>query len=221
MRPFITSGTTLSTALALLVAAAGCGKSDSNDGDEGTPAAATAQGGADTGSAAQLAQGLSQMANALGAATGGGNAKPVDPVNFRDLQALLPDMRGWDKGQLAGQRATSPVAHSMAEATYTRGDANVEAKIVDSGFNQLLLAGVSMYLRGGFERETVTGYEKSVEVDKHPGWEKWDRGSKRGELHLLVGKRFLVSFEGSQLDDTKPLHELADKMDMGKLASLK
>jgi hypothetical protein len=40
-------------------------------------------------------------------------------------------------------------------------------------------------------------------------------------LNALVGKRFLVQIEGQQIEDTKVLHDLAGRIDMGKLAALK
>ena len=42
----------------------------------------------------------------------------------------------------------------------------------------------------------------------------------RGELNALVGKRFLVTIEG-RVGDVKALHEVAGRIDMGKLAALK
>ncbi|TPW08404.1 MAG: hypothetical protein FD127_4367, partial [Acidimicrobiaceae bacterium] len=54
----------------------------------------------------------------------------------------------------------------------------------------------------------------------NPGFEKWDTSSKRGELNIFAGKRFMVTIEGRDLADTKVLHEFATKMDMAKLAAL-
>ena len=56
-------------------------------------------------------------------------------------------------------------------------------KIMDSGLNQLLMMPYSMFLTAGYEKETSDGYEKSTQVAGHPGWEKWDTSSKRGEVN--------------------------------------
>ena len=79
----------------------------------------------------------------------------------------------------------------------------------------------AMFLTAGYEKETSDGYEKSTKVNDQPGWEKWNTASKNGELNALVGKRFLLTIEGNGIPDTKTLHEVAGKIDMAKLSSLK
>lgn len=206
-------------ALAGLVAAGACGKSSEEKKQE--QQVEQAAKAAETG-AAEAAKGLEQMAKGLEAmAGGGGNAKAVEPVSFRDMQTLFPDVEGWQKGKPTGEKMSSPFKYSQAEVEYTKGDARVTLKMVDSGFNQLLLTPYAMFLTAGYEKETADGYEKSTKVNGEPGWEKWDSSGKDGELNALVGKRFLVQIEGRRIDDTKPLHDFAGRIDMGKLAALK
>ena len=203
-------------ALGLMAALAGaCGSKEEKQAEQ---AAQTAEKGA-----AEAAKGLEQMAKGLEAMAGGGSGdlKPVNPVSFRDMQALFPDIDGWEKAKPLGERMSSPFSYSQAEVAYTKGDSRLELKMVDSGFNQLLLTPYAMFLQAGYEKETSDGYEKSTTVNGQPGWEKWNSEGKNGELNALVGKRFLVQIEGQQIDDTKVLHELAGKIDMGKLAALK
>ena len=206
--------------LAALVAAGACGQSaEKKEAEKKEEAAAkTAESGA-----AEAARGLEQMAKGLEAMAGGGSGeqKPVDPVSFRDMMALFPELDGWEKAKPTGERMASPFAFSTAEVVYTKGDARIALKTTDSGFNQLLLTPYAMFLSAGYEKETADGYEKSTKVNGQPGWEKWNGAGKDGELNALVGKRFLMQIEGNQIDDTKVLHELAGKIDMGKLAALK
>jgi hypothetical protein len=172
--------------------------------------------------AAQAAKGLEQLAKGLEAAAGGsGDNKPVEPVSFRDMIALFPDLEGWEKEKPTGEKMSSPVSFSTAEVRYTKGDSSIEIKIVDSGFNQMLVAPYAMFLQAGYEKETSDGYEKSVKVHDQPGWEKWSSESKHGELNSLAAKRFVVTIEGDGIADTKVLHDVAGKIDMNKLAALK
>lgn len=203
--------------LVLAVAITACGKS--KEEKQAEEAAKTAEQAAQEAakSLEQVAKGLEGLASGRGS----GDTKPVDPVSFRDLQALFPELDGWQKGKPTGERMSSPFPFSQAEVTYTKGDSRVELKMVDSGFNQLLLTPYAMFLQAGYEKETADGYEKSTPVNGQPGWEKWNSENKDGELNAVVGKRFLVSLEGNQIDDTKVLHEIAGKIDMGKLAALK
>jgi hypothetical protein len=217
--------------LALSLLAAGCGPSAEQKQEQAAKEAAQAAkdaakdaGQAAQGGAQQAAKGLEQMAKgleALAGAAAGGDVKPVDPVSFREFIALFPDLDGWEKEKPTGERMSSPVAFSTAEVRYKKGDASIQIKMMDSGFNQLLLTPYAMFLTSGYEKETTDGYEKSTKVNNQPGWEKWNGSSKNGELNALVGKRFLMTIEGNDIADTKVLHEVAGKIDMNKLAALK
>lgn len=221
---------------AALVATIACGKSAAEKQAE--EAAKQAQSAADAiqkaadaaGKAAAsqgvagAAQGMEAFAKAMQAAAGaaaGNDGKPVDPVSFQQLQTVLPTMSGWEQEKPRGEKMTMPVPFSQTETTYKKGDSEVEVKIVDSAFSQLLVAPWAMFLTAGYEKQTSDGYEKSVNVAGNPGFEKWDTSSKNGELNLVVAKRFLVTIEGRDISDTKVLHEFASKVDAGKLASLK
>src|SRR5688572_7892775 len=123
--------------------------------------------------AEDMAKGVSDLASGLSAAFGGDpNAKPVDPVGFRDLQGVLPELSGWERGKPTGERMTAPVNFSEASVTHTKGDATISTKITDSALNQLLVAPFAMFLAGNYERETDSGYEKSVKVGDQPAFEK-------------------------------------------------
>jgi hypothetical protein len=209
-------------AMAALLVAGGCGKSSEEKKEEKQEqqAAKTAETGA-----AEAAKGLEQMAKGLEAMAGGaaasGSVSAVDPVSFHDMQALFPELDGWQKAKPTGEKMSSPFKYSQAEVHYTKDDARITLKMMDSGFNQLLLTPYAMFLTAGYEKETSDGYEKSTKVNGEPGWEKWNDSGKDGELNALVGKRFLVQIEGRQITDIKALHELAGKIDMAKLSALK
>jgi hypothetical protein len=209
-------------AMAALLVAGGCGKSSEEKKEEKQEqqAAKTAETGA-----AEAANGLEQMAKGLEAMAGGaaasGSVSAVDPVSFHDMQALFPELDGWQKAKPTGEKMSSPFKYSQAEVHYTKDDARITLKMMDSGFNQLLLTPYAMFLTAGYEKETSDGYEKSTKVNGEPGWEKWNDSGKDGELNALVGKRFLVQIEGRQIDNIKALHQLAGKIDMAKLSALK
>ena len=152
-----------------------------------------------------------------GNANGG---KAADPVSFRDLQTAFPEVSGWTMEKPKGERMSSPVAFSQTEVRYKNGEQEIEVKIVDSAFNQMLVAPWAMFLSAGYEKETDDGYEKSTTVAGNPSFEKWNDKRKDGELNIVVAKRFLVSVEGNQLTDVKQLHDFAGKIDFGKLAAL-
>jgi hypothetical protein len=219
--------------MAAAVATSACGKSEQQKqaeeaakqiqaaAKEASKAAETA--GKESGqAAADMAKGYEAMAKGLGAMMNGaaGDGKVVEPVSFRDLQALFPTIDGWEKSKPTGEKVTAPFKYSNAEVTYTKGDSRIELKLADSGFNQLFFAPFAMLMTSGYEKETQDGYEKSTKIGGQPGFEKWNSEQKDGELTAMVGKRFLMSVEGRKIDDIKTLHDVVAKIDLAKLAAL-
>lgn len=171
----------------------------------------------------QAAKGMEDFAKAMqgmAAALGNNGGKASPPVSFRDMQAAFPTVSGWEMGKPKGEKMTSPVAFSQTEVRYRNGDQSVDVKIVDSAFNQILIAPWAMFLTAGYEKETDDGYEKSTTIGGNPGFEKWNTARKDGEVNIVVAKRFLVSVEGNGLSDVKQLQEFASKVDVAKLAAL-
>jgi hypothetical protein len=215
--------------LAVALATAGCGPSEQQKQQaeaqqQATKAVEQAAKTTEKG-ATDAAKGLEQMAKGLQAMAAGaaaaGNVKPVDPVSFRDLETLFPDLSGWEKEKPTGERMMAPFAYSQAEVRYKKGDSRLELKIVDSGFNQLLLTPFAMMMQAGYEKETSSGYEKATTVGGQPGWEKWNTDGKDGEVTAFVGKRFLLTVNGRNVDDIKALHEVVGNVDLAKLAAMK
>jgi hypothetical protein len=185
--------------------------------------ATAAQQGAAAGTDAakgmeDFAKAMQGMATAMSSASAGGKA--ADPVSFRDLQTTFPAVDGWTMDKPKGERMTAPVAFSQTETRYRMGDAQIEVKIVDSAFQQMLVAPWARFLAAGYEKETDDGYEKSTTLNGHPGFEKWNDRRKSGELNLVVAKRFLVSLEGEKLTSMKQLQDFAGQVDFTKLAGL-
>jgi hypothetical protein len=204
-------------AVFLLAAAIACGgatpqqqaaQQAAKDAEKG---AKSMQEGAD-----QMAKGLEAMTKAINS-----DQKPVEPVSFTAMQPFFPDLAGWEKGKATGEKMTVPVPFSQASIAYTKDEAQIHVKIMDSGFNRLLILPFTMFLSAGYEKQTESGYEKGVKVGPYPGWEKWEGDAKRGELNAFVGNRFVVTFEGSGIDSTKVLYEFAQKIDLAKVAELK
>jgi hypothetical protein len=219
--------TLLSAVLVAALFVAGCGKSEAEKQAE--QAAEDIKKAAEAVTMAQqqggdTAKGMADMAKAMqgmAAAVGGGDGKPVDPVSTDALKSTLPQVPGWDTGEPRFERMTSPIAFSQVETEYKSGNSEIEVKVVDTGYAQMLIAPWAMFLASGYSRETNEGYEKATSVAGQPGFERWEKDAKRGELNVFVGKRFLVTIQGDELADTKVLHEIASKMDFGKIASLK
>jgi hypothetical protein len=215
-----------------IAAAAACGQSEAERQAEATAKAAEevakaaekAATAASEQGAAAAAQGMNDMAKAMqgmAAAMAGADGKTVEPISMDTLKSTLPSIPGWQMDEPRTERMTSPIAYSEAETQYTQGNIEIDVKVVDTGYAQMLIAPWAMFLASGYSRESTDGYEKAVNVAGQPGFERWRKDSKRGELNLFVGKRFLVSLEGDELADTRILHDFASKIDLAKIAALK
>ncbi len=220
-------------ACVLAVTVAACGKSaeqkaaeqaaeDLKKATEAMAAAATKTG---TAAAAQatgdMAKAMQGMAAALSGAASSPDGKPVDPIPFQTLQTHLPTVDGWERGEVEGERMTSPVPFSQVETQFRKGDSRIDVKIIDTGFAQMLIAPWSMMLASGYSRESTNGYEKATTVSGNPAIEKWQAKQRRGELNVLVNKRFMVTVEGHRVDDVKDVQAFASAIDFGKIAALK
>lgn len=211
----------------VLAVAAACGKSQEQKQAEETAAAAKqmadgaqkmaegAQGaaaGAQQGMA-QMMQGLQQMAQGAQ-----GNTKPVD---YERLKELIPELGGWERSGLKGQQTTMGISVSTAEAHYKKGDASLKLQITDTSFSKMVLAPFMMFARAGYSERSDDGYKKGITLASYPGFESWEKGSKRGEVNLLVADRFLVNAEGDEVDSTEPARQLVQAVDLKKLSGLK
>jgi hypothetical protein len=213
--------------VAALAGLVGCGKSPEQQQVEQIQknAQQMAQRAAQmSGNAQDVARGFEAMARGAAAATGAataGNRKPVDPVDFKELQAVLPDVAGWEKRQPEAERMTAPVSFAYASTRYKKGDFEITEKITDSGFNQLLIAPLSMMLAAGYAKESTKGFEKSTTAAGYPAFEKWDKSDKSGNLTVFVNQRFVVELEGTAMADNKELQAFLTRTDLKKLAALK
>jgi hypothetical protein len=70
------------------------------------------------------------------------------------------------------------------------------------------------------DKESSDGYEKTSTVAGRRVHEKWSKGSKRGEVQTVVGKRFLVEVESKGLEMNE-VKALVNQLDLAKLESLR
>ena len=142
-------------------------------------------------------------------------------VAFEDLLALLPEFEGWTRGKPRGEQIAAGQDMSRANADYEKGDTSIDLEITDSSFNQLFLAPLTTYLVSGYSERTTDGYRKASPVNGHPAFETWNSDSRRAEVIVVVGNRFVVQATGHNVDNAEPVRALAAAVDFSRLASLK
>lgn len=183
---------------------------------------ATAKGGQDVGAAmGDAMKALGAMAGAAGSVAGAGS---FDPVDFRKLKEVLPqELAGFEKGDSSGEKNNAfGISVSEAKQSFRSADGskNIRFEVTDPGSLAGPFALANMWMNVDIDKETSDGYEKTSTASGRKMMEKWNKGSKRGEVTMVVGNRFMVEVNanGVEMNDVKAL--LA-KVDIAKLESMK
>jgi hypothetical protein len=151
--------------------------------------------------------------------------KKVNPVDFRELKALLPEILGdLKRTNIEGEKvAAMGMNISNANADYSDDESGVsiDLKITDLGSVSGLsgLAAYGWYMVD-IDKENDTGYEKTITYKGNKGYEKYDNQGKYGELSVLVAKRFIVEANGNNVSMDQ-IKTALDMIDIGKLESWK
>lgn len=143
----------------------------------------------------------------------------VEPVSFQELKELLPsELAGIPRTEAEGEsNGTMGFKISVAKGKYKTDDKSIDVDIMDlGGVGGFAIAGLAAWTLAESERETDNGYERTIKLDGHKGFEKYSNTDKSGELKLFLNERFLVSLEGENLsmDEIKSAFR---KIDFSKL----
>lgn len=204
-------------ALVGLLVMMGCGMcSRKPDADQ------AAQKDEEAGEAAE--PGLQQMGDALSKMKEAmeGKSEPVEPVDHKTLKELLPETaadlaRESTEGEKSGAMG---VKVSMARAHYANEESSLDIEITDMGTASGLTAMASAaWTLVDIDKESADGYERTTTYRGHRAFEKYDTGAQRGEMHVLVAKRFIINVQGSNLPMNRIKSALSD-VDLGQLAAL-
>jgi hypothetical protein len=111
---------------------------------------------------------------------------------------------------------------SKAEGNY-RADsgAYIDISITDMG-SMTGLTAIAAYgwAMADIDRETDNSYEKTTTYAGNKAHEKYDKSNQHGEIEVLVGNRFVVELNGSQISMDQ-LKAALGKVDVGKLDGMK
>lgn len=195
------------TALSALMLA-GCGKSDTQKQLEQT-----------VDSLKNAANATAQTNNGQGSTgtSSGGQHKPVPAVDFHKLQAMLPNIAGYTKGEAQGSSMSmGEWNYSNATAEYTNGDSRINVSIFDYAYIESLLAAYKMK----FNFENEDGYTKTMEIGGCPGWETWTKKEKEASCTAMAGDRFVIVVEGHGQNDASVVHAALASIDLKSFSGL-
>jgi predicted nucleic acid-binding Zn ribbon protein len=181
------------------------------------PANASAANSADAQSSVSAVGGL---VTALGGALGGSHRVAV--VDFKTLTAMLPSsLPGMTRTNAQGEnQGAVGVKTSSAKADY-QGDngADVHIEISDiSGVSGLM--GLAGSLVQNTTSESASGFERDQDIGGRSVHEKYDAKAKKGDLSVIVAKRFEVDVAGDGVD-MNTLEQSLGQVDLARLESMK
>ncbi len=153
------------------------------------------------------------------------NKKPVDPVDFRELKAMLPEkLLGLERTETSGEKSGAMgFTISNAKAEYENKDDNssIHIEIMDTGgIAGVATMALAAWTMADIDKETSNGYEKTTEIDGHKAYEKYNNQDKSGELNVMVARRFIINVNVNNLSSDQ-MKDIISKLDIDKLEDLK
>ncbi|MCJ7582536.1 MAG: hypothetical protein MUP98_18625 [Candidatus Aminicenantes bacterium] len=146
----------------------------------------------------------------------------VEPIHWSKLIPFLVDLDGWEADGDAEGQTTNMMGMSVTvvERSYTNENRSLKITITDSGYVQMVLAGIKMMMQ--FEVDSSDEYIKKVTIEDFPGVEKYNYDGKDAEIILVLNDRFLVLLEGNEFEKEQ-VSELTNKakaLDLKGIAAL-
>ena len=143
---------------------------------------------------------------------------PAEVVNFKELLPFV-DMKipGWTmEGKPSGSTLKQgQVMLSETRVSFKAGDKTLEIIIMDFlGKTIPFLTGQQLQMES--TEETV----RTTEVQGFKAFETFHHQDKQGELNISVADRFWVKIDGEGIDNLEVLKNVAQQMDLKKLATL-
>jgi len=144
-----------------------------------------------------------------------------EPVNFRDMKALLPSRLGGieqtdNEGQTSGVLGFK---FSTAKAVYEADKAKLEVKIVDIAGIGKLASKMADWSTLDIDKESKNGYERTTTIDGHKAYEKYDAKRQKGKVAMIVDDRFIVDIEGRNVTE-RQLRDAIEDINVRKLRRL-
>ena len=142
-------------------------------------------------------------------------------VPFERLQALLPQVDGWTRGEPKGETDTSESVSRVQVNYEARDQGGLSVEIMDTSANRLMLEPMLAMIKSGYESNQGGTVTKATTVAGFPGYEEWTSESRNGVVGVLVEGRFTVAVTGSFVPDLATIRKVANAIDLKKLATLR
>lgn len=144
-------------------------------------------------------------------------------MNYKDLQAYLPDISGYEKDGGPSGESMNGLGGSWSTASqrYKNGDKNIKVEIIDYNAAYQTFAGLTALYGMGFSREDDN--EKMGAVDLGvagvQGYETISKKEPNSKLTIVIAGRFITNIDCNGSNDSDFLKSIAKGMKLSELAS--
>jgi hypothetical protein len=151
--------------------------------------------------------------------------KEYEVVDFRLLKDMLPEEVGPLPRTSATGEKNSGMGFTVSETRgkYSLKDTGqrIEIEVKDMG-GMKGWAGLAAWgwTIAEVDKETDTGYERTIEYKGHKGFEEYDNETKDGKIEVFVAKRYMVSVKGWDVP-MDLIKEGLDEVPVGNLEEMK
>ena len=164
---------------------------------------------------------LGDATRQLGRALGG--SASIEPVDHRELKALLPEsVAGLKRTGAEGSRSNLVgITSSHAQAQYEDGKgAHLTIEILDLGSLTGVTALAFAWVNIDIDKQSDRGYERTSMLGGRKAYERYSKPDRTGELDVLAASRFILSVKGTGID-MKTFKDVVAKIDLDRLEKLK
>lgn len=144
----------------------------------------------------------------------------VDPLPLDELRGFLPEVADWKGSNPTSRENEKPARHHQVERIYESPAGSILLRIIDTGYSPRALSLYSSYMQPEYERDTGSGYERRIDVDGFPAWERWDGDDGLAEVTVIINDRFVVWGEGSGVVSPLIVQLAVREVDLERLAEI-
>jgi hypothetical protein len=157
------------------------------------------------------------------------DAPKPQAIDFRKLKEVLPaELNGLKRTEASGEKnGFGGMSVSTAKGEYKKAkdqddekEPSISVEILDYGGVEVAKGLAMGWTMAEIDKESDSGYEKTVKVKGNPGLETWEKEGTHGPVQLLVGSRFFLNVDTRTIDSAQVL-KVVESMPLDKLAALK
>jgi len=122
--------------------------------------------------------------------------QPVEPVNFRKLQELLPtETAGYTRTKAGGESAGAMgIKFSQAEGNYKNSEGKkLRLQITDTGGLGMTTMSMAAWSTMTIDKEDEDGYERTGTLNGHKSLEKYRKQGEDCEIAVFADNRFIIN----------------------------